>query len=843
MTYFVIPTRVSRASLYNNNKVSTRLSAVWVLLLFIFFAPALSSDAAPLLPQSSTQADRGKVRLYGRVTDSDGVGMDIVHVRLRDGSIGTLTNFKGEYELNLPAGDTMTVVFTSLGYKRLERQINTAGIQPDANGLRRMHLDVTLRTNTAVIGDVEVTAARQQSGTLEKIESRELQHLPSASGNAVEDLLGTMAGVNMNNELSSQYNVRGGSFDENLVYVGGVEVYRPQLIRSGQQEGLSFINPDMVADINFSTGGFGAEYGDKMSSVLDIHYKRPSAFEASASAGLMGGSLSLGQASGAFTQLHGVRYKRGSSLLSTLDTRGEYDPNFFDYQTYLTLGVGKDWETSFLGNISRNSYRFAPESRETSFGTMDTPRKFKVYFDGLERDHFDTYFAAWTWSYKGWKGTQLDLRASAFKTDEEVTYDISGEYWLDEATDGGQNSLGVGAYHEHARNYLEASVATLSLSGTTQLGYHKLSYGMQMSRERIDDRIAEWERRDSSGYTLPHTGNTVAMIYNLHSFYRHTSSRWSAYVQDAFGWNAWGGRMRLTAGIRFSYWDFNEELLCSPRAALTYRPEARPGWTFRLAGGLYYQAPFYKEYRLTYVDEAGNSMIEMNRDIRSQRSWQLVLGGDYTFKAYDRPFKFTAEGYYKGISNYIPYTVDNVQIRYAGYNNGTAFTTGLDLKLFGEFVEGTDSWISLSLMEAKETVDGLKTSRPTEQRYGLGLFFSDYFPGYDCYKVYLRGVFNDGLPFYSPVGGRASGMFRTPAYRRVDLGATRVWNDENAHFMRARRWRHVSELTLGLEIFNLLDINNTNSYYWVTAVDNLQYAVPNYLTGRMLNVNLGIRLR
>jgi hypothetical protein len=810
-------------------------------------APLNINNTAPAAapapyPQTNDQ-EKGKIRIAGRVTDENGEGMDIVHVRLKSGTLGTLTNFKGEYELIVPAGDTMTVVFTSLGYKRLERPINTAGIKPDASGVRRMRLDVTLRTNTAVIGDVEVQATRRQQGTLERIEADNIHTMPTASGNAVEDMLGTMAGVTMNNELSSQYSVRGGSFDENLVYVGGIEVYRPQLIRSGQQEGLSFINPDMVAAVDFSTGGFGAEYGDKMSSVLDVTYKRPKAFEAGAQVGLTGASASLGQAAKGFTQLHGLRFKRGTSLLSTLDTKGEYDPRFFDYQTYITYSKDDKWETSLLGNISRNIYRFSPESRETSFGTMDAPRKFKVYFDGQEKDHFDTYFGAWTLSYKGLKNTQLDLRASAFTTDEEVTYDINGEYWLDEATDGGQGSLGVGGYHEHARNYLKATVLALTLGGTSQAGHHRLQYGLTLQRERIDDRIAEWERRDSSGYTLPHDGQTVAMIYNLHSFYKNTTTRLSTYVQDAYGWNALQGRMRLTAGLRLSYWDFNDEWLLSPRASLSYRPDARPGWTLRLATGLYYQAPFYKEYRLSYVDDAGNTMIHMNSDIRSQRSWQLVLSSDYTFKAYDRPFKFTAEAYYKGISNYIPYTVDNVQIRYAGENRGTAFSTGLDFKLFGEFVPGTDSWLTLSLMESKETYDGLKTSRPTEQRYSVGVFFSDYWPGNDNYRVYLRGVMNDGLPFYSPIGGRASGIFRTPAYRRVDLGATRVWNDENARFMRSRRWRHVSELSLGLEIFNLLDINNTNSYYWVTAVDNLQYAVPNYLTGRMLNVNLSVRFK
>lgn len=803
------------------------------ILLLLFFGP---------ISGSMKGADNSNVRLHGIVTDTDGQPMEIVHVRLSRGSIGTLTNFKGEYDLNVPSSDTLRIIFTSLGYKREERIVNTRNVPPNENGRRRLQLNVTMRSNSAVINDVEVTATRQRTNTLERIEAKDIKNVPTASGNAIEDMLGTMAGVNMNNELSSQYSVRGGSFDENLVYVNGIEVYRPQLISSGQQEGLSFINPDMVGSIDFSTGGFAAEYGDKMSSVLDITYKKPKKFEASASASLMGASASLGQASEKFTQLHGLRYKRNTSILSSLDTDGEYDPRFFDYQTYLTLSPSGNWEMSFLGNIARNTYNFIPRTRETSFGTMDAPHHFKVYFDGQEKDHFDTYFGALTLRFKGLRQTQLELMASAFATDEKVSYDIAGEYWLDEATEGGQNSLGVGAYHEHARNYLNAKVMALAFKGSSQIGHHRLGYGISLQRETIDDRIAEWERRDSSGYTLPHTGTTVEMIYNLHSFYENTTTRMSAYLQESYGWNGLGGRMRLIAGLRLSHWSFNSETLLSPRFMLTYTPEQNPGLSMRLSGGLYYQAPFYKEYRLNYIDENGNTMVHMNDKIKSQRSMQLILGSDYTFKAYDRPFKFTAEAYYKNIGNYIPYKVDNVQIRYLGENSGKAFATGLDFKLFGEFVPGTDSWLSLSFMRSKEDFDGLKTPRPTEQRYSVGVFFSDYWPGNENYKVFLRGIFNDGLPFYSPIGGRTSGTFRTPAYRRVDLGASRIWNADNTRFMTRGKWKHVQEISLGVDIFNLLGINNTNSYYWVTAVDNRQYAVPNYLTGRMLNVSLGIKL-
>ena len=784
-----------------------------------------------------TMVKAQSVVVQGKVTDETGAPMDMVHIRLSRGSIGTLSNFKGEYDLRVGKNDTLRIIFTSLGYKRVERVVNT-----NVKDGEKVSLNVQMLPNTAVINDVEVVARQRNNNGVEKIGTDELKRTPTASGNAVEDLLGTMAGVTMNNEMSSQYSVRGGSFDENLVYVNGIEIYRPQLISSGQQEGLTFINSSMVGSIGFSTGGFAPEYGDKMSSVLDITYKRPERFEAEANVNFMGASASLGQSSKRFSQLHGIRFKRNASLLSSLDTKGEYDPRFFDYQTFLTYDLNDKLSVSFLGNIATNRYRFTPKTRETSFGTMDNMKRFMVYFDGKERDRFDTYFGAFTLNYKGLRNTDLRLLASAFKTDEEVTYDISGEYWLDSATEGGQGSLGVGAYHEHARNYLDASVVAVSLKGTTQIGHNKISYGVGVRGEYITDRIAEWERRDSAGYTLPHVDQQVNMVYNLHSFYDNVTTKYEAFVQDNFGWNALGGRFYLVAGLRFLYWTYNREALLSPRAALAFTPDSKPGLTLRVATGLYSQSPFYKEYRKTYIDPDGNSMIAMNSDIKSQHSLQVIVGSDYTFSAYGRPFKLTAEAYYKHITDYVPYTVDNVQIRYLGYNNGKAFSTGLDMKLFGEFVEGTDSWISLSLNRSREDFAGLKTSRPTEQRYSIGMFFSDFWPGNDSYKVSLRGVMNDGLPTYSPLGGRESGMFRTPAYKRIDLGASRVWNSDNCRFMNRGKWSSIKEMALGIDIFNLMDFDNVNSYYWITSVDNMQYAVPNYLTGRMISVNFSIKL-
>lgn len=792
-----------------------------------------------------------QVRVYGTVTDELGQPMDLVHVRLSRGSAGTLTDFKGQYELTVPESDTLRVIFTSLGYHRFEKVVNSRGVKANAEGRRRLLLNVQMRPNQAVLNDVEVTAQRQTApGNMEHFKVQDVQSMRSTSGNAVEDFIGTMAGVNMNNELSSQYNVRGGSFDENLVYVNGIEIYRPQLIASGQQEGLSFINPSMVGSIDFSTGGFSSEYGDKMSSVLDITYRRPEHLDGDATVSLTGASASLGQRVGQFTQLHGLRYKRNASALQSLQTQGEYDPIFFDYQTYLTYAFGRDrkWDLTFLGNVSVNDYRFTPESRETTFGTTQEAHSFKVYFDGHEQDRFDTYFGALTLGYSGIKGTQLQLMASAFMTDERVTYDIAGEYWMDQAASVSQAGLGVGRYMEHARNYLQASVFALSLKGSTQLGSNRLTYGASLQSERISDRIAEWERRDSASYSLPRTDEMLRVVENLHSAYLGTSTRLSFFVQDQCGWDVADGRLLLQGGIRLSHWTFNGEWLLSPRASLRYTFGPQQNMQARLSGGLYYQSPFYKEYRLSYTDADGNQMVLMNPDIRSQRSWQVILGWDHTFRALDRPFKFTAEAYYKSISDYIPYTVDNVQIRYSGRNQGSAYVTGLDAKIFGQFVDGTDSWLSLSLMRSPETYDGLTTARPTEQRYGIGLFFSDYYPGHDEWRVFLRGVFNDGLPFFSPQGGRQSGIFRTPAYKRVDLGASHVWDSRHHQFMRRGPWRRLKEMSIGLDFFNLLDIDNTNSYYWVTVIGsdgsthgNPTYAVPNYLTGRTINLSFSIR--
>ncbi|MDE6489395.1 MAG: TonB-dependent receptor, partial [Paramuribaculum sp.] len=629
----------------------------------------------------------------------------------------------------------------------------------------------------------------------------------------------------------SQYSVWGGTYDENSVFIIGIEVYRPLLISSGQQEGLSIINPDMVGAIGFSTGGFPAEYGDKMSSTLDITYRQPESFEGSVGLSLMGANLAIGQSSRHFSQLHGVRYKRNNSLLSSLETRGEYDPRYFDYQTFLNLKLSPRWKMSVLGNISVNDYKFTPVNRTTNFGTAEDAKQFQVYFDGQEKDKFETYFGAYTLEFTPSRATSLQLLASAFLTNELVTYDISGEYWLDQAGTGGSEGiggeLGVGRYHEHARNRLKSSVVDLSFKGASAVGKHNLTYGLGFRRQSVMERSREWELRDSAGFSLPTVPDQLKVIYNLSAHENMSSSRFSACVQDNWRIATSGGFLNLNAGLRLSYWDYNREVLLSPRVNVGFIPEKAPSWAFRFATGLYYQAPYYKELRMVTEDANGNAVVALNPDIKSPRSWHFIAGADYTFRAFNRPFKLSGELYYKAMSNLIPYELDNLKIVYSGINESSGYAAGIDFKLFGQFVAGSDSWLSFSLMKTQETLRGVKVPRPNDRRYNLALYFTDYFPKFPKLKFSLRGIFSDGLPAIASHSSRDKGYFRTPAYKRVDIGLmygllTPVREGEP---QREGISRYFKSIWLGVDVFNLLDVSNVSSYYWVTDVNNIQYAV------------------
>ena len=774
------------------------------------------------------------VKIHGKVTDQAGDPVEFVTVRIGGTAIGTNTGLQGEYSLSTAKADTITVHFTCIDYKEEKR------VLLDASG--DVTVNMRMMPSTVELAEVEVTEIRRQTSSMVSVDREKMKLSPDVSGGSVEALITTMAGVNSSNEMSSQYSVRGGSYDENSVYINGIEVYRPLLISSGQQEGLSIINPDLVGSIGFSTGGFTAQYGDKMSSVLDITYRDPEAFEGSVSASLMGGSVAIGQSSGKFSQLHGLRYKRNSSLLSSLETKGEYDPSFFDYQTSLTFKPNAKWRFNFLGNIAINDYRFTPVNRQTNFGTSNDAKQFTVYFDGHEKDKFETWFGALSATYRPSRATDFTLMASGYLSNELVAYDISGEYWLDQAgTDEVGGELGVGRYHEHARNRLKASVFSLAFHGNTGIKGHTLSYGLTFNSERIMERSREWERRDSAGYSLPTHPDLVKVVYNLSSHHDISSSRLSFYAMDTYRINSSLGYFNLNGGIRMSYWSFNREFLFSPRVSVGFVPDAHPLWTFRFATGLYYQSPFFKEYRVAVEDADGNRTIRLNRDIKSQRSYQVILGTDYTFRAMNRPFRLSGEVYFKALGNLIPYEIDNLKIVYSGRNESSGYAMGLDMKFFGQFVPGTDSWISFSLMKTQETLNGVKVPRPTDQRYSVALYFTDYFPKFPKLKFSLRGIFSDGLPTTAPRSSRDVNYFRTPAYKRLDIGLSYgLLTPRKDGQPREGFWRHFKSIWLGVDCFNLLDISNVSSYYWVTDVNEIQYAVPNYLTGRQLNVRLTV---
>ncbi len=784
-----------------------------------------------LLPTSLQILAQNRVKLSGRVIDDEQNPVIFAIIKVEDQASGTTTDLQGRYQLDFSSADTVTVTFSMMGYVTKKKKL----IRPQGN----MRLNITLQTQSINIGEITVKDIRRQMNTTQQLNTENLKRLPSTTGNAVEELVSAQAGVSTHNELSSQYNVRGGSFDENSVYINGVEIYRPMLISSGQQEGLSIINSDMVESINFSAGGFEAKYGDKMSSVLDITYKKPKKFETSVSASLLGAGLYVGYAKKRISMTHGVRYKTNQYMLGSLETKGEYSPRFLDYQTYISWSPNRHWSLDFIGNISQNKYDFLPADRHTKFGTMQDVKSFRVYFDGKEKDLFRTLFGTLNLSHHFTDRTRLSFIASAFATKEQETYDIQGQYWLDETHTTEQ--LGVGTYMEHARNYLDANMKSLKLLFSHTPKGHNIQTGLTWKHETIRENSREWEMRDSAGYSIPHTDHRLDLIYNQKSSNRISSNRIELFSQDTWRFTNRYGIFSLNYGVRMSYWNWNKEWLFSPRISLGIIPTFNEDFTFRIATGLYYQAPFYKELRDT-VTIGGTSQVTLNSDIKSQRSLQVVLGGDYRFKLVNRPFKFTTEIYYKALSNLIPYNVDNVKIVYYGGNIGSGYTTGIDFKLFGEFVVGTDSWISFSLMKAQQKVNGKSFPQATDQRYNLNFFFSDFFPGTTRWKMTLKACIADGLPFGPPHTGLERMAFRAPAYKRVDIGMSyRLLDNEDGRSQK-KIIRYLRNIWLGVDCFNLFDISNVSSYYWVTDVTNQQYAVPNFLTRRQINARILIEL-
>ena len=775
--------------------------------------------------------------LQGRVTDDDNNPVELATVSVASQGKVAFTSLRGEFSMHLHSADSVAVKFSMIGYKTKVRVLR----RPRG----KQTLQVILHADATMLDDVNVTGEKIQSDQTQEIKVKDIRMAPSANGNGVEGIIQQQAGVSTHSELSSQYNVRGGAFDENSVYINNVEIYRPFLVRSGQQEGLSVINPYMVDKIGFSTGGYGAKYGDKMSSALDITYKTLKAkgkkpvVEGSLAASLLGTDAYIGIGTRKLSWLNSVRYKTTSYLLGSLETKGEYKPNYLDYQTYLSYQPNKRWKIDFIGYISDNHYNFEPSDRETSFGTMENVKSFRVYFDGQEKDRFLTYFGTLGITRHITPNTSLSLLGSAFHTKEQEKYDIQGQYWLDQ-TETSEN-LGVGTYFEHARNYLTARVMSAKLMLRHKVKKHNAEAAVTLKREHIEENSIEYEMRDSAGYSVPHTGKDLYMIYSMKARNELNANRIEAYIQDTYRFS--GGtadstgngqtHYTLNYGVRMSHWNFNRETILSPRVSLAIIPANHENTTFRLAAGLYYQAPFFKELRDTTTVN-GVTVASLNEKIKSQRSIHFIAGYDYRFRMNDQRFKFSAEAYYKALSNIVPYSVSNVKVVYYGQNECSGHAAGLDFKLYGEFVPGTDSWLSLSLMDTKMKLNGKSIPLPTDQRYAVNLFFTDYFPGSRKWRMSLKLAFADGLPFAAPHKELETNSFRATAYRRADIGMSYQLLDNSRHEKKT----FLKNVTLGVDCLNLFGIDNVNSYYWVTDVTSQQYAVPNYLTGRQLNARV-----
>jgi len=820
----------------------------YIYLLFISLFLNISQNQ--LLAQE-------KARIYGRITDERNHALEFVNVGIFDiaSPIGISTEHNGKYILTVPAGIAFTLVASFTGF---EPQKIKLLLIPGEN----KEVNFILKETSTQLPEFVMHDKIVRTTNFTRLDPKNVTQIPSVSG-GVESLIKTMPGVSSNNELSSQYNVRGGNYDENLVYVNDIEIYRPLLVRSGQQEGLSFVNSDMVSSILFSAGGFDARYGDKMSSVLDIKYKKPTSFAGSAAISLLGVNMHLeGVAiNSRLSYLIGVRQKSNQYLLNSMQTKGEYRPSFTDIQTLFTYDLNEKFEFTFLGNYARNIYNVVPENRETDFGTINEALRLKIYFDGQELDKFETFFGAISMNYKPENNINIKNTISSFKSYEDETFDIQGQYWLYqlEADFGKENfaqeafTRGIGTYIDHARNYLNSTVINFENRGSVAKTNHFFQWGAKYQREHIIDKLNEWKLVDSADYSLPSypdvIGDSLPPHYfpELQNVYKAkndlSSNRISGFIQDSWIIDGDSNRLSLTTGIRFSYWDLNNELLISPRASISYKPEWEKDILLRFSTGIYYQSPFYRELR----DRKGN----INMNIKSQQSIHLVAGMDWNLMLWNRPFKFISEVYYKFLNNLIPYEIDNVRIRYAAENKAHGYATGIDFRLNGEFVKGIESWASLSIMQTQENIDndsyidqnGINVEpgfipRPTDQRVVFSLFFQDYLPRNPNIKMHLNLVYGASLPFGPPNSDRYKQTLRIPAYRRVDIGSSYLLKSKTAKLSSKNIFRNLKTVWLSLEVFNLLQINNTISYIWISDVNNRQYAVPNYLTPRQLNLKL-----
>ncbi len=785
--------------------------------------------------------------ITGRVTDEKGKGMDGVTVAVQGTSIGTNTDRKGNYNLEVPANTSITIVYSYVG---LDPQKESMTLIPG----QKKEININFKETTVKLKEAVKSADRRDEAGNIKLNAGKARIIPSTTG-GIEALIKTYVGSN--NELTSQYNVRGGNFDENLVYVNDFEIYRPFLTRSGQQEGLSFVNPDMVAGVNFSVGGFQSRYGDKMSSVLDVDYRRPTEFGGRISASLLGASLALEGATknNKLTWMVGARHKSNQYLLSAQQQKGIYNPSFTDVQADIRYDISEKWEVELIGNYARNRFDFIPEEQTSSFGLINKAFQLRVFYDGAETDQFDSRFGGVSTTFKPNKRLRLKLLASGFQTNERETYDIIGEYLLGELeTDLGKENfgqvktfLGTGIIHTYARNYLQVNVGDVAHKGSYDAGRHFIQWGLGGNVTYISDKLNEWERRDSAGYTQPYDPNILELtrVYRSEAVFDYI--RYTGYLQDNFNF---GDSAKLTGsvGVRFNYSTLNNELLISPRGQLAYKPKWQRDWVFKIAGGLYQQPPFYREMR----DLDGN----VNQNLKAQKSYHIVVGTDYNFKIADRPFKFTTEAYYKGLWDIVPYEYDNVRIRYFGRNNAVGRVYGLEARLYGDIVPKATSWISIGILKAEEdltddfitykgvngadsaTIEPGYIPRPADQRFVLGMYFEDYLPRNENFKMHLNLMYSTGLPFGPPDQQRYGDTLRLPDYRRVDIGFSALLLDGDKH-QDKKILSGFKKIWFSAEVFNLLGIQNTLSYSWIQDQSSGRtFAVPNRLTSRLINAKL-----
>lgn len=776
------------------------------------------------------------VKISGKVIDNEDKPVEFATVKIAGTAIGTNTDLKGVYSLSVAATDTLKVVFSCIGFKTVTHQL----IKPQGD----LTLNVRLYPDDVTLQDVEVVGFRKNINGMQSLDTESFKLSPDVSGGSVEAMITTMAGVNSSNEMSSQYSVRGGSFDENSVYINGTEIYRPQLVRSGQQEGLSIINPDMVGNLSFPPEVPG--------TVCRQDVVRPRHNIPRARSPRSGGfSFAYGRLTHFRTELEKIHTAPRSASeeeqfasLLVGDTR-RIRPSVFRLSDQYDVQGERPFPGQSPWQHIAEPLQLQAGRPHNEFRHVADVKQFKVYFDGEEKDKFETYLGALTASYRLNRATSFDLSLSAFLTNELVSYDISGEYWLNQAGTGGEDAvggeLGVGKYMEHSRNRLKASVIQMALKGRTVIRNNHLSYGFIFQHENFRDRTREWEWRDSAGYSLPTAPPGVHLIYNLASKQDISNSRIAFFAEDALYLTTKAAYLTLNGGLRFSYWSMNKEFLVSPRVNLSISPLNFNRWNYRVAVGLYYQSPFYKEYRQALIDDYGNSVVQLNRNIKSPRSLQFIVGADYEFRMFNRPFKLTGEAYYKALSNLISYEYDNLKVSYSGINDSKGHIMGLDFKLFGQFVPGSDSWLTFSLMNTSQKLNGKSVPLPSDQRYSVALYFTDYFPKFPKLKFSLRGVISDGLTMTAPRVSRDQSWFRAPSYKRVDIGLSYQFVGAPSDGVRPYNfWRHFKSIVLGVDCFNLFDISNVSSYYWVTDVNDIQYAVPNYLTRRQFNVRLAL---